>query len=148
MKLKSHIVATITISSIVYFIFNSFSAFISSLIGGILIDLDHLLDYCIHRGINFNVKNFFIWCYNNQWNTLIVFFHSFELILIFWLAIFIFNLGIFWIGLAIGISQHIILDVLGNRDMINLHSYFFIFRLTKGFKKEYILREDYLDERC
>lgn len=132
----------------VYFGFDSFSAFISSLIGGIFIDVDHLLDYYIHRGVNFRIRHFFNWCYKNQWETLIIFFHSIEFIFIFWLIISIFNLGIFWLGLAIGVTQHLALDMLGNRDMMNLYSYFFVFRFIKGFRKEYILREDYLNERC
>lgn len=140
MRLKGHVIATLTVSSIIYFVFNSFSAFISSLIGGILIDIDHLLDYYLHRGFDLRVKNFFNWCYRNQWETLIIFFHSIELIFIIWLVISVFNLGIFWIGLAIGLSQHIVLDILGNSDMLNLFSYFFIYRFINGFRKEYIIR--------
>lgn len=140
MRLKGHIIITLTISGILYFIYNSFSVFISSLIGGILIDIDHLLDYYIHRGMDFKIRDFFNWCYENQWDTLILFFHSIELMFILWLIISIFNLGIFWIGLAIGISQHIILDIIFNSEMINIFSYFFIFRFIKGFRREYIMR--------
>lgn len=140
MRLKGHVVATLTISSIVYIIYKSIPAFITSLIGGIFIDVDHLVDYYIHRGIDLRIKRFFNWCYRNEWETLIIFFHSIELIFILWITISMFNLGLFWIGLAIGVSQHLILDILVNREIINAVSYFFIFRCIKGFRKEYIMR--------
>lgn len=140
MRLGAHIVTTLTISSIIYFIYNSFSVFIACLVGGILIDIDHLLDYYLHRGADLRLKNFFNWCYKNEWQTLILFFHSVELIFIFWLIISIYDLGLFWIGLAVGISQHIVLDIVFNSEMINVFSYFFLYRLVKGFSREYIMR--------
>lgn len=143
MKLKGHIIATFTISAFLYYICNSFSIFISSLIGGIFIDVDHLLDYYLYNGMDLRISNFFNWCYKKQWDTLIVFFHSIELLFAFWIVIMVFNLGTFWIGLAIGVSQHLVLDMIVNGRQINVFSYFFIFRFINGFRKEYIMRENY-----
>lgn len=147
MKLRSHIVITLAISSMIYFAYNSLSLFISSLIGGILIDVDHLFDYYLHRGMDFRIRRFFAWCYKSQWNTLIIFLHSFELIVIFWLAISMLRLGLFWVGLAVGVSQHLILDMLFNSGRLSVFSYFFTFRFINGFKKEYIMR-GIKDESC
>src|SRR3989338_8501944 len=122
MKLKSHIIITFGISSILYLIYNSFCMFISSFIGGVLIDLDHLVDYYFHNGINFRVRRFFTWCYNLQWNKVIILLHSLELIFALWVVISVFNLGPLWLGLAIVISQHLILDMLFNNETVNVFS--------------------------
>lgn len=140
MRVKGHIYATITISGIILFVYNSISAFISSLVSGILIDIDHLLDYYLHRGADLRIKRFFNWCYKNEWQRLILLFHSIELVLILWLCIFVFNLGLFWIGFAVGITQHMVLDIIFNSEVINAYSYFFLYRLSRGFSREYIIR--------
>ena len=104
MKVKDHIIATVIISSFVYYVFNSLPAFISSLVGGLLIDIDHLIDYYLDQGINFKVRNFFIWCHSDHWTRLTLFLHSFELVFILWGSIIVFNLGVVWVGFAIGFT--------------------------------------------
>jgi hypothetical protein len=56
-----------------------------------------------------------------------------------WFVITYFHPGIFWLGLAIGMTQHLLSDIIFNKD-INPLSYFFVLRFLHGFKKEYILR--------
>ena len=63
-----------------------------------------------------------------------------ELVFLLWIIISVFKLGIFWIAFAVGLTQHMILDLLFNRQL-NIYTYFLIFRIMKGFKKENILRE-------
>ena len=140
MKVKDHIIATVIISSFVYYVFNSLPAFISSLVGGLLIDIDHLIDYYLDQGINFKVRNFFIWCHSDHWTRLTLFLHSFELVFILWGSIIVFNLGVVWVGFAIGFSQHLVFDMIFNGKKIKVYSYFFLYRFANGFKKEYILR--------
>jgi len=50
------------------------------------------------------------------------------------------KLGIFWVAFAIGITQHIVLDILFNR-LLNIYAYFLTFRIIKRFRKEGILKE-------
>lgn len=141
MKLSKHIAVTLPVSAVVYCIFHSLPAFFGSLIGGLLIDIDHLFDYFIHEGVNFRLYSFFEWCYKNKWKKLILFFHSIELVLVFWLCILYFHLGLLWIGIAIGMTQHLILDAIFNIQL-NPMFYFFILRFRKGFERKYILRGD------
>lgn len=142
MKLRYHIIATTTISSVVYYVSDSITAFVSSIIGGILIDVDHLLDYYRQEGFNLKIKYFFGWCYKLKWNTLVVPLHSIELVLILWFAIYVFDLGLFWLGFAIGFTQHMIFDIIFNNKITNNSTfYFFIYRFVKGFRKEYLIRK-------
>jgi len=139
MKLNKHVAVTLPLSAVIYYFSHSLPAFFGSLIGGILIDVDHVFDYFIQEGINFRIKYFFNWCYNNKWNKVTLIFHSIELLVFLWFIVLYFNLGLFWIGIAIGMTQHLILDIVFNTDL-NPKSYFFTLRFLNGFKKEYILK--------
>lgn len=141
MKIKSHVIATLLISTLVYVIFDSFSAFITSLIGGILIDIDHFFDYYAEEGFSFRIKHFISWCYKQKWQRITLLFHSIELVFILWFIISYFRLGIFWVGFAIGVTQHIVFDIISNNRIVNVFFYFFVFRFIKGFKKECLVRE-------
>jgi hypothetical protein len=140
MKLIKHVAVTLPVSAAVYYLFHSFPAFFGSLVGGVLIDIDHLFDYFIHEGINFRVRYFFEWCYKNKWNRITLVFHSIEVLFALWVIILYFNLSFFWVGLAIGMTQHLVLDIIFNKEVKRI-SYFFTLRFINGFKKEYILRK-------
>jgi len=141
MKSRDHVIISLGISALIYHIYASVPAFISSFAGGVFIDIDHLLDYYINKGINFRINGFLNWCYNREAKKLTLIFHSIELVFAFWIIIYIFNLNIFWIALAAGISQHMILDIIYNGRHMKVISYFFAFRVSKHFKNEYFLRE-------
>lgn len=122
-------------SGILYFLFKSVPCFIISFLSGFLIDLDHILDYYLHTGINLKVSRFFDYCGSRKFEYLTVIFHSFELLFLLWLVIRLFNLGNFWIALAVGFSQHMILDLFGNSKFLKTHSLYFItIRALKGFR--------------
>lgn len=122
-------------SSILYFVFKSVPCFIISFAGGFLIDLDHVLDYYLHTGVNLKVANFFKYYSSLRFEYLTVIFHSFELLFLLWLAIYAFGLGSFWVALAVGFSQHMILDLVGNSKFLKTHSlYFLTIRALKGFR--------------
>lgn len=137
-----HIICALTISGLLYFIFSSGMAFCVSFLSGILMDIDHILDYYIQKRITLRMRKIYIWHIKNDYEFLFLYLHSLELVVMLWVAIFVFKLGIFWIALAIGMTQHIILDIFFNP--IYTHAYLFLYRLSKGFRKEYILKSTYL----
>ncbi len=137
-----HIICTLTISGFLYFIFRSATAFWVSFLSGILMDIDHILDYYIQKKITLRMRKIYLWHIKNDYDFLFLYLHSLELVVMLWVAIFVFKLGIFWIALAIGMTQHIILDIFFNP--IYTYAYLFLYRLAKGFKKEYILKSTYL----
>jgi hypothetical protein len=71
-----------------------------------------------------------------------LFFHSLELVLLLWVTISILKLGLHWIAFAIGITQHIILDMLFNKDMIYAYSYLLSYRIMRRFRSEDLLKNN------
>jgi len=117
------------------------------LLAGVLIDLDHVVDFYIHKQAkSINPLKFYRdlcdWCLGLKFDFLYIFLHSIELIFLIWLLIWIFNLGIFWIAIAVGFTQHMILDLIFNiKRFLPLRGYFFFYRMKKAFKKEFLLRK-------
>jgi hypothetical protein len=104
-------------------------------------DIDHILDYYLQNGITLKIKKIYFWYAHNQYRFLFVYLHSLELVTLFWLGISIFKLGIFWVALAVGVTQHIVLDLIFNKDTVYSYSYLLSYRLIKKFKKEDLLRD-------
>ena len=143
MKPRYHVVVSFAISSAVYVFFNSLSAAISSFLAGVFIDIDHYLDF-VFQYRSLNIKKFFgvfmpcpviAKCY--------LLLHSFELLIVFWFIVYKFELGLFWIGLVIGMTQHVIFDQLRNK-YARPYFYFITTRYLLGFKKERLLKSPHL----
>lgn len=139
MKVDYHIIASFAFSSCLYFYLHSFYAAVISFLAGIFIDVDHFIDYTFqYRSID--IKHFFT-VFTRPYlliNYYLVF-HSVEFIIIFWLVIFKFKLGLFWVSIAAGFTQHLIVDVLFNRHLMP-YFYFFTARLLLKFKKDGLLK--------
>lgn len=79
--------------------------------------------------------HFYDYCTQRKFKYLSIIFHSIELAILLWLIIYIFKLGNFWIALAIGFSQHMLFDIIFNRNNIKTHYLYFItLRILKGFR--------------
>jgi len=70
----------------------------------------------------------------------LLFFHSFELLFLLWIIISFFKLGLLWVAIAVGLTQHMVLDIFTNKNLIYTYGYFFTFRIIKKFRKENILK--------
>ena len=127
------------ISGGVFYIFGSWAAAAASLVSGIFIDMDHLLDYFVNYGINFDFRKFYSACSEVRFKRLFLLLHSYEFLLIMWVLIYAMKLGLVWKGAAIGFTQHIVLDQLFNsRSDAKKLKYFFLYRLMKGFRRDAI----------
>jgi len=102
----------------------------------VFIDADHIFDFWYNHGLR-KYRQFFALILETDLPRMFVVLHSFEVILVLWICIFVFSLDKYWICAAIGFTQHLILDQLGNP--IRPFGYFFIYRLLKGFKKEHVV---------
>jgi len=98
----------------VYFYFKSLACGIAAFFSGVLIDIDHIFDCYVNHGIRFNLRNLYEYCESVRFRRLALVFHSFELIIILWALIFIFDLGDIWKAVTIGITHHVSLDHIGN----------------------------------
>ncbi|MDP2913576.1 MAG: hypothetical protein Q8N91_06180 [Candidatus Omnitrophota bacterium] len=109
-----------------------------SFIAGIFIDLDHIIDHYINNGFTLNPNAVYDACIDIKFKTLYLVFHSYEIVILLWIAIYCFSLSNAWKALAIGITQHVIFDNLTN-PMRKL-GYFFTYRALKRFRKDLLIR--------
>lgn len=138
MKPQGHIVASGIIGLIVWAYFRSFAAGAVSFISGIFLDADHFVDYYLNCGFTLKIKKIYETFADMDFKRLYLLLHSYELLLIVWALIYISSPSVLWIAMAIGMTQHIMLDQLSNP--IRVAGYFLVYRIAKGFKKEKILR--------
>lgn len=117
---------------------------LAGLIGGFFIDLDHVLEYFLVFGANFNLQYFLESRQFLVSDKIRLFFHAWEYFPLFLLLAWIFSkykkLKIFLFILALAGFVHLISDVFIN----NYHPrhYSLIYRYQKDFSAEKILSED------
>ncbi len=131
MKSAYHTAFSIILSGILLALFKSWGLAIASLISGIFIDLDHIMDYLVEYGHHLNIKKFFRACYETQFRRLFLLLHGWEW-LIFWGAAAKLTDFNPWItGFLIGYGQHLVLDQLSNKP--SARGYFLSWRWKNGF---------------
>ena len=140
MKLKQHITISLFFSAFLYTISNSWIIFSSSLISGVLIDIDHILDYFMAYGINIRIKQFFEVCHNLKIPRVRLIFHSWELLFLLSICAFVMRWNPWIIGTIVGFTQHIVLDQIFNKP--HKLTYFFFWRLKKDFSLQRCFRID------
>ena len=131
MKLQHHITISLFFSAFLFAVSKSWIIFTSSLISGVLIDCDHVLDYFWEFRKRFRVKEFFDIHYNEKNLFFMVIFHSWELLALLSICAFSMSWNPWIVGVTIGFTQHIILDQIFNTS--NRWTYFFFWRLRNGF---------------
>lgn len=127
-------------------------AFFAALLGGVLIDIDHLFDYFLVYGLNFNFFNFF-----NSYQFIVsrkvfVPFHAWEwVILLLFLFVHLENkyrkkrqyavklLLTFTLALTLGVYSHLIIDSLTNA--VAPLGYSIIYRALNNFNSDRISNE-------
>lgn len=103
-------------------------------LGGVLIDIDHFLDYVLSFGFNFNYDYFVKGEYFLRSNKAYIIFHAVEYIIILGLlAIFLKNKKkkMIFTSLALGILSHLLIDILLFPNPVK--GYFILYRLLHGF---------------
>ncbi len=142
MKLSHHIAASTVLGGGMYASSGSPVLAISAFISGVLIDLDHVVDYLFFANDKFTVRNFFTWYHKNLWDRFAVVLHSWELMFLLTVLSCLFQHPVI-IGIASGACLHMLMDQIANSRTVPLHRffYFFAFRMSKGFQRKLILVE-------
>jgi hypothetical protein len=113
---------------------NFYYSFIAGIIGGFFIDLDHLVEYLIVFGLNFDLQTFFSGIYFEQSGKLHIFFHGWEYVLI-GLLIFYFlknqKLKALFLALSLGMFFHLTADVFLNH--LSVPTYSILYRYSMDF---------------
>ena len=143
MNVPGHIATSLVASSFLGYFLKSWQAAAACLVGGILIDLDHLLDYCLHKKkMCWRYKDLYDYCIEEKQGRHYEIFHSYELLLILWLLILYTWFNEIFFGFVFGMTVHILFDQLVN-DVYPL-AYFLICRMKYGFPKKIFHLDDFL----
>jgi len=144
MKPISHVAVSAVTSVVFGYVTQSWTATLACFISGILFDLDHVLDYIIHKKrIPFRLSELEAFCSEEKGGKLYLIFHCYELMILYWLLVVIFGAGVFWIGIGIGITIHFIADEIVNP--LRPLSYWFVYRIKHRFDKKGIFKKDLYD---
>jgi hypothetical protein len=115
MQVKYHLTFSAVLSGGLYGVTRSWELSVASFLSGLLIDIDHVIDYLFSYGRPFNIRLFFEsfsehGCYERAFYIL----HGWEW-LVFWTVIgWVTGWNLWTVGVLIGFGQHMILDQLGN----------------------------------
>jgi hypothetical protein len=121
------------------------SIILSSLIGGVLVDLDHLVEYFLAFGLQFRPDYFLKGYQFLKLDKLYVPFHSWELVFLLFMLIFVLS-RIFHLGSRIKLSVlsftlalffHILVDTATNH--VTLQGYSFLYRARYNFDIKYLV---------
>ncbi len=139
MKVSSHIAVSAAASAAVYLVSGSIAAAIGCLIGGVLIDLDHVVDYVLNYGPAIRPARLFHAFKYESMKHIVVFLHSWELVFAALVALWLTGWEPFAAGLAGGAGLHLLLDTLFNKH--SAPAYFISFRLFHGFSGRHFYGE-------
>ncbi len=127
----AHLAVSTALSSLIWLQFKSFYAASACLIGGVLWDLDHIPDYIYNYGWQIKTKHF-MWSFKNDvLRRIIVFLHSWELIVLTAAAVWLTGRHPVGIGFLSGAVVHLTLDQIFNKH--HPLAYFFTYRLYHRF---------------
>ena len=140
MSVPGHILISVTAGGLLYYVTRSIPALSWFLITGVLIDIDHYIDYARENGLSFDLKKVYVSCKYGHVNfkNLTIILHSYELAAVLWLVIFLFGLGVTWKSAAAGLTLHLVLDAAVNP--LVPAAYFLWFRIANDFETKKINR--------
>jgi hypothetical protein len=122
-----HLIASVAVGGILYCIFRSLWVSVWSIVGGTLIDLDHLYDYARYpyrpEGRRFDLNHFFEVVGNSRLINVYVVLHSWELVAMMLVAgWFLPAAGAVLVPLGFGMAIHMLLDAFTNPTSIICYS--------------------------
>ena len=144
MKPVCHATISVTLSGTLYLIFNSWGLTISSLISGIFIDLDYVIDIIIQNGSPFKLNHYRSPDCDNKLLTVRLF-HGWEWVIFLGIAAWLTAWNPWVTGTWIGFGQHIIADNINYGQ--SFRSYSLIWRWKKGFKREKIFTKSFKKDK-
>ena len=142
-----HIITSLSLGAVIGALTNSFLACILCFLAGVLIDIDHLLEYAIHFGLRgFNIRKFYWTCQklakpeqDGGVKKIYLILHAGEIVILFWLAALV-SKNIYIFSIASGYTGHLILDALAN--VFKPWAYFITIRLRNNFNTIALVKEN------
>lgn len=122
--------------------------FIPALIGGVLVDIDHLIDYFFAYGTNFKLSYFMRGRQFHKSNKTYILFHSWELVFILFILTFqlsdLLTLRPLFLSFSFAYFLHLLFDSLINH--MRAPSYFLLYRLVKKFDLKTLVTDKHYRE--
>lgn len=136
MDLSAHFIVTFLLVILVYTWTASLVYAAAVILGGIFIDLDHLIDYALYFGARFDLQDF-LGSSALASGKIYLFLHSWEIVLI------LFLMGLAartapLLALSLGMAGHLIVDQV---QIKNPRAYFLVYRMLKKFNVRIIFPE-------
>ena len=138
MKPSRHIIASLTLGAVLWLFTKSVYAGLLCFASGVLVDVDHIVDYIIQHGWrSLTFRNMYEACEQTgrqegdlKFKKLYIILHSAEIVLLFW-AIVIYTKNIYFLAVTLGYSLHLILDRIANP--VYSGTYFRVWRAINRF---------------
>ena len=141
MKLGYHIVISSLTSAGFAYATRSFWGTLICFASGILIDMDHVLDFCIaNKRMCWRYSELDSYCREKKDGTIYLIFHSYELTVLLWSS-YIFFKNTVWLGFLVGITVHLLIDQIFNGTY--RYAYLWYCRKRFGFPKEIFFRDEF-----
>lgn len=122
--------------------FKSFASALVCFFVGILVDVDHYIDYARDRGCNFNLKGFFQYCHGSQYDRLFIVLHGYEYFVPLAFILVLSEYNLFAAAIFVGYAQHMLFDQFTNP--VKPLAYFITYRLKNRFSKQCVLTDECL----
>jgi hypothetical protein len=137
MKASVHVSTSAMLAAALYAYSRSVPMAASCLASGVLIDLDHVVDFHLFSGERFSIANFFSWCNECRWQRITLIFHSYELFGILCAVAYYLDSAVLR-GMVWGAGLHLLLDQLGNPGTFRLSPWFYFlgYRIAMGFRRD------------
>ena len=140
-----HIIVSIPLGAAVGFFTESFLAGLLCFLSGIIIDIDHLIEYTIHYDWRIpNFKEVYQACSKmanreeeGGTKKLYLVLHVGEIAILLWIG-FLFSKNIYLLSIALGYSMHITMDAMANA--LKPWAYFLTWRMKNGFNTRELSR--------
>ena len=124
MKPPAHAVVSLSIGGVLWATTNSPHSFVAAALTGVLIDLDHLVDY-------------YRWFVKGAHSRAYFFLHSYELLVPAYLAGYLSGWDPVVMGVSFAFLGHLLCDQLANP--VGPLTYFFTYRAMKGFRRSAVV---------
>ena len=146
MRTRNHIIVSAGVSAGLQTTIHSWPATAACFFSGFLIDVDHYLDYfIIRKKFPYRYNDLYDFCMYSKQSKVYLFLHAYEFLLALWLSICFFHLGKVWLGVAIGVTIHLVFDQFINP--IKPLFYFLTYRIMNKFDTKRTLSEAYFQRK-
>jgi hypothetical protein len=146
MRAAYHVAASAGVSLGLQAAVHSWPATLGCFLSGVLIDIDHYLEYyLIRKKFPYRYKDLVDFCNYDRGDKVYLYFHAYEYLIVLWLSIYFFHLGLIWTGMTLGLTVHLMLDQFTNP--IKPLFYFLTFRIINQFERTKTLSEAYFQRK-